>query len=58
MSSSIKNKQNNEDRLAMFRLKIHDQNYMNDAIQRIAGVLSKNIVDLPNNNNKEFKYGA
>jgi hypothetical protein len=51
------NKIDNEKRLAVLRKKIHDPKYMDDAIQRIAGVLSKNIVEIPSGN-KEFKYGA
>jgi len=47
----------NEKRIAVLRKKIHDPKYMDDAIQRIAGVLSKNLVDIPTGN-KEFKYGA
>lgn len=31
------------------RLKIHDENYINNAIQRIAVVLSRRIVEKPQN---------
>ncbi len=57
MSSSSIKKKNNDARVILLREKIHDPKYMDFAIQRIAGVLSKNIVEIPNNN-KEFKYGA
>lgn len=34
-------------RLMALRLKIHDSNYLNNAINRIASVLSRNMVDNP-----------
>lgn len=52
MSSAALKKTGEEElspKVLELRLKIHDENYINNAIQRIAVVLSRRIVEKPQN---------
>lgn len=52
MSSAALKKTDEEElspKVLELRLKIHDENYINNAIQRIAVVLSRRIVEKPQN---------
>lgn len=52
MSSAALKKTTEEElspKVLELRLKIHDENYINNAIQRIAVVLSRRIVEKPQN---------
>ncbi|MBQ0166201.1 MAG: hypothetical protein KBT02_03720 [Treponema sp.] len=50
-STALKNTSEEElsPKVRELRLKIHDENYINNAIQRIAVVLSRRIVEKPQN---------